>query len=283
VSEFDAMPIKKLPDLPRMPLTSPEIVRVHDRIRFKLDSQEALGEFCWFAREYPRCYRFHFEGAEFRLRSIHSLMSSMSTDLAAMVREAGEANLACAIGDQRARQIYWDFESFLSEVSICLDLLARVVSPAFPTQSPPSFNRLCGWSTRHQMVDAFRREKPLWVQRLKDYRDCFTHYTPVDTIQSVGIRKYSDGWEIRAKLPVNPNVRDILGFRYNRRTEVLRYSLAVYRHLIAFDRRLAEIVRRMYESGVYPVRTRDLFFVGTRAKGLKGAADDSASLRRRSG
>ena len=67
-------PIAALPGLPAMPLRSPAIVRVHDRIRFELDSQDELAEFCWFAREYPRCYRFHFEGAEFRLRSIYALM-----------------------------------------------------------------------------------------------------------------------------------------------------------------------------------------------------------------
>jgi hypothetical protein len=249
-----------------MPLMSPAIVRIHDRIRFELGSQEELGEFCWFAREYPRCYRFHFEGAEFRLRSIYKLMDGVRSDLAATVRSSGDDLFECSVGDARSSQIYWDFESFLSEVSVCLDLLARVVSPAFSLHSPPSFNRLCKSGIDHPLIEAFVHAQQLWVGRLKDYRDCFTHYTPVDTILSVVMRRYSDGWETRAKLPVNPNVRDILGFRFARRVELLRYSLTVYRHLKAFDRELADVVLRAYLDGHYPVRTHDLFFVGSRTR-----------------
>jgi hypothetical protein len=34
-----------------------------------------------------------------------------------------------SVGNERVRQAYWDFASFLSEVSITLDLLARIVGP----------------------------------------------------------------------------------------------------------------------------------------------------------
>jgi hypothetical protein len=167
-------------------------------------------------------------------------------------------------------RVYWDFESFLSEVSIALDLLARVIGPAFREQSPPSFNRLCEWQGSHPLLDLFRRAQQRWVNRLKDYRDCFTHYTPVDTMLMVVLRRYPDRWEVRAKLPTNPNVREILGFRFSRRVELLRYAIRVYRDMVAFDRAVARAISSLYRQKKYPIRKDDLFFVGRRER-----ADDT--------
>src|SRR5207244_2983725 len=144
-----------------------------------------------------------------------------------------------AVSNLEVQRIYWDFESFLSEISMSLDLLARVVSPAFKQESPPSFNRLCKWAAPDPLVNIFRQAQSRWVKRMKDYRDCFTHYTPVDTLLSVGLRRYPDAWEYRAKLPINPNVREIMGFRYNRRTELLRYAIKVRKDMALLDRRVA--------------------------------------------
>jgi hypothetical protein len=66
-----------IPELPPLLPGSPEVVRTFDRIRRMLDDRDEFAEFCWFAREYPRCYRFHFNGAEFRLTSIHTVMSAL--------------------------------------------------------------------------------------------------------------------------------------------------------------------------------------------------------------
>jgi hypothetical protein len=56
------------------------------------------------------------------------------------------------------------------------------------------------------------------------------HYTPIETLLTILVVRYSDGYELRCRLPVNPNVRDILGFRYSRRVELLKYGITVYRH-----------------------------------------------------
>jgi hypothetical protein len=239
---------------------------VHDKIRRELDDVDGFEEFCWFAREYPRCYRFHVEGAEFRLKSVHALMSSLRADLAAGITAQDGDTFEYGQEDIRTAQVYWDFESFLSEVSIALDLLARVIGPAFREESPPSFNRLCKWSGTHPLLDVFRRAQKRWVHRLRDYRDCFTHYTPVDTTLLVVLRRYPDKWEVRAKLPTNPNVRDILGFRYSRRVELLRYTLRVCAELMALDRAVARTVARLYRQRNYPLRRERLFFVGRRER-----------------
>ena len=64
--------ITAIPALPPFRTLSPEVVRVLDRIRFDLDqsSSDEHAEFTWFAREYPRCYRYHLDCADFRLRTI---------------------------------------------------------------------------------------------------------------------------------------------------------------------------------------------------------------------
>jgi hypothetical protein len=103
-----------------------------------------------------------------------------------------------------------------------------------------------------------------WVQRLKDYRDCFVHYTPVDTVLQMMMVLRPDGWELRCKLPTNPNSREILRFRYSRRTELLRYSLDIWRKLMRLDRRIAAEIVRAYKEGEYPARTEHLFFIGAR-------------------
>ena len=254
------------PALPNFSKGSPKVVSFHDKIRADLDFIEGFEEFCWFAREYPRCYRFHFNGGEFRLKSLYGLMDSLRSDLMHRVSESTGDMYECSVGDIRVAQVYWDFEAFLSEVSITLDLLARVVGPAFREESPPSFNKLCKWSGSHPLLDLFRRAQKRWVSRLKDYRDCFTHYTPVDTLLMVAVRRYADKWELRAKLPTNPNVREILGFRFSRRVELLQYALRVHHNMVMFDKAIARMLSRLYREKKYPLRKDHLFFVGRRER-----------------
>jgi hypothetical protein len=252
------------PALPNFSKSSPAVVLLHDKIRADLEFEEGFEEFCWFAREYPRRYRFHFNGAEFRLKSVYNLMDGLRSELMSRVSESTADIFDCGVSNVRVQQVYWDFESFLSEVSIALDLLARVVGPAFSEQSPPSFNKLCKWPRSHPLLDLFKWAQKRWVGRLKDYRDCFTHYTPVDTLLAVGVRKYADGWELRAGLPTNPNVREILGFRFSRRVKLLRYALRVHCNMVRFDQAVARALSRLYRQKKYPARKDNLFFVGRR-------------------
>ena len=245
---------------------SPEVVRVCDKIRRRYGDDESYAEFYWFAREYPRCYRFHMDGARFRLESVHALLSGLFAEITQGLTATSSVGTEHACSNWRVNQVYWDFESFLSETSIALDLLARIIGPAFEIESPPSFSRLCKWPVSHPLVDLFRRAQAQWVSRLKDYRDCFTHYTPVDTLLTVNLTRFPDGWQFRAKLPVNPNVRDILGFRYSRRVDLLRYALSVQRRMLALDRAAARLLWGLSSSGRFPLRKDHLFFVGRRER-----------------
>src|SRR5688500_8453408 len=114
-----------VPSLPKIrEYASPQVVLVMDQIRRDLDDKPGFEEFCWFAREYPRCYRFHFNGATFRLRTMHKNLSAIHQEL---VKSASNRENAFEIStnDPRVDQLYWDFESYLSEISVALDLLAR--------------------------------------------------------------------------------------------------------------------------------------------------------------
>lgn len=240
-----------------------------DRIRFRLDQihqdSHDYSEFTWFAREYPRCYRYHLDCAEHRLRGIRRHFEDIHNELAPRVAESPTL-FGIASSNHQVQRIYWDFESFLSEVNIALDLLARVAGTAYRDQMPTSFNRFCKKTGNDGLLRIMKRAQTMWVRRLKDYRDCFTHFTPVDTLLSVGLVQYSDGFHIRAKLPVNPNVREILGFRFSRRTEVLRYCFTVWRRMTALDRATATWIARAFRQGEYPKRTSRLFFLGRRTR-----------------
>lgn len=265
MSQRDCRFIHPVPGLPRLIDNSPEIVRVLNIIRQELDDKDAekYGEFCWFAREYPRCYRYHLECADFRLRTIHELYIDVHTDLSKLL---SPDSYETAIADRRAQQIYWDFESFLSEINIALDLLARVVGPAFETQMPINFNGLCKKQNSNSILQKMQSARRRWGLKLKDYRDCFVHYTPVDTMLSVSLVQRSDGFHIRGKLPSNPNIRDILGFRFSKRVELLKYACTVYKHLTALDRAVAKEILRAYRRNEYPMRLTNLFFIGGRER-----------------
>jgi hypothetical protein len=270
------MKIKSLKALPPFRILSPEVVRVLDRIRLEIDEKDTNqnnAEFSWFVREYPRCYRYHLDCADFRLKTIWNLYREIHSNLS---RESGDENesddakegilVQIAVSDERVQRIYWDFESFLSEINIALDLLARVAGTAFVDEMPVSFNRFCKKDGNRGLLGIFKKAQTRWVRRLKDYRDCFIHYTPIDTLLSVSLFRRGDAFEIRGKLPVNPNVREILGFRFSRRVELLRYACAVHRNMTAFDRAVAANIDHAFGAGEYPKRVSNLFFVGKRER-----------------
>ncbi len=255
------LPIPRLPA--RDPLRSPEVVRLFDVIRRDLQQHESFAEFNWFAREYPRYYRHHLDCASFRVRSIHRRYELAHAWFMKHV-EGGAKWLEMTLGNEASIANYWDFESMLYALGSALDLLARIVGTAYTAQLPPSFSKLCRRADLSGPVATLRRAKIAWVDRMKDYRDCFVHYTPVDTILSVRATRYPDGVEVGSKLPVNPNARESLDFRYRRRPELFRYAIYLMSRMWALDRRIARELRVLYATGEYPKRFEGLHGVGRR-------------------
>lgn len=257
----------KLIELPEFRKLSPDVVRICDKIRFELgkkDDTDEYGEFCWFAREYPRCYRYHLDCAEYRLQTIYDRYKKVKDEFEKRIDEQDDS-YGFAVSSKEVITIYWDFESFLSSINSALDILARVVGVAYPEQTPPSFNKICK-KEYNGLVDILRLAQKNWVSQMKDYRDCFIHYTPVDTQLLIAAEFYKDRWEIRCKLPINPNVRDIHGFKYSRRVELLKYSISTYKHMVALDKSIAREIKRLYKKNEFPKRKKSLFFLGIRSK-----------------
>lgn len=262
--------VKPIPMMPPLrAFSSPEIVKVMDQIRRRMDETDArngsdkYSEFTWFARQYPRCYRYHLDCADFRLSTIYDLYREIHSHLARGVTQ-NPSTFELAIKDRRVERVYWDFESFLSEINIALDLMARIGGTAFQDEMPLSFNRFCKKDGDTGLLRVMKNAQRRWVRRLKDYRDCFVHYTPVDDMAMISLVQYGDGFEICGKLPVNPNVREMLGFRFSRRTELFRYACSTRRHMTALDRAVAKEIAKALARGEYPKRTSNLFFVGGR-------------------
>lgn len=213
---------------------SVQIVRVFDRIRREMEDRYddgSYGEFCWFAREYPRIFRHHVDHAAYRLMTIRRRYARAFKELKAAVERAnasGHDLFETSFDNRLSWAIYWDSEAYLAAVNCSLNALARVVGTAYEEQTPLSFNGLCKKGHLAGIVDLLRSAQMDWVGLLKDYRDCFTHYTPVDAVLVVTMRLYANGWETRCCLPTNPNSREILDFRYARRRELLRYALFLF-------------------------------------------------------
>ncbi|MDO8532587.1 MAG: hypothetical protein Q7T26_10580 [Dehalococcoidia bacterium] len=267
----DVSIVKPVPKLPSFRLFSPEVVRVLDRIRFHLHNVSALNqgykyaEFFWFAREYPRCYRYHLDCADFRLRTISDLYQEIRAELTPTIRRSQSCG-GVSVSNEKVQRVYWDFESFLSEINIALDLLARVAGTAYKEEMPANFNRFCKKEGDAGPLGVMQKAQLRWVNKLKNYRDCFVHYTPVDTLLTISLVRCADGFEVRGKLPINPNVRDILGFRFSRRVELFRYACAVQRNMAALDKAVAKEIARAFARGEYPRRITNLFFVGRRER-----------------
>lgn len=76
-----------------------------DTIWRELEGKDAdkYGEFCRFAREYPRCYRYPLECADFRLRTIHNLCKSAHKELSTM-QEPKFESFEVSIGNVRVQR-----------------------------------------------------------------------------------------------------------------------------------------------------------------------------------
>jgi hypothetical protein len=258
--------VLSLPPKPKFSKGSPELVRVLDLIRNTLDDDEH-GEFYWFAREYPRIYRYHLNHAKYRLELIYDKYEKFRSTVVQKIKNGEVEENSFSFGESAdfAYQIYWDFESYLSAINTAIDVLTRIVGTAYKEQLPPSFNKVCRKENLGGVILILQEAKQKWVSRLKDYRDCFVHYTPVDNLVFIESRLYSAGWEIRCKLPANPNTRDIMRFRFSRRNELLRYSLSVWKLMLKLDKDVASHILAEFNVGQYPQKTHGLFTTGVRS------------------
>lgn len=263
--------MKPLAPLPQY--TAPDfsaLVRVFDDIRFgPLDNDERYAEFCWFVREFPRIYRHHLDHAKYRLQEIlkafghhHSEAGKELASLCDPDNFIGSSRMARSCVKHSTFVMYWDFECFLQAVGTALDIVARIAGTAFAEQTSPNFNKFCRKAPESGLRKIFVAAQARWVRKMKAYRDCFTHFTSVDTILAVELTEYQDVWELRAKLPTNPEAREILRFRYRRGVEMTRFTIQTLKNLVAFDRTVAREILRLYRRGEYPKKRMGLFQLG---------------------
>ncbi len=214
--------------------------------------------------EYARVFRYHLGHAEHRLSDIYATYERYHARYSEQVRGFGSTSES-KVFDSDVEVLYWDFEAFLSATSCALDIVARILTTGFASPVPVSFNKFIK-KADGPFRDILVRANQEWVARFKDYRDCFVHYTPIDRLPMIGVTRYMDGFELRCRLPTNPNKRENVHFRYNRRTELLRYSLHVHRKLRKLDADIAETIARLHAAGLFPVRTTNLFGVSIRQR-----------------
>ncbi|MCG8320399.1 MAG: hypothetical protein MI921_12915 [Cytophagales bacterium] len=256
------------PIIPDFKLESPEVVKVLDSIRYEIkkEGNEYL-EFYWFAREYPRFYRYHIDNIKFRLRSISDLYELHKAEF---VENNSSKDLKdcfeLSASTIHSFQIYWDFEALLGALNAFLDLMARISGVAYEQQTPVSLNKISSKKELTGLVDIFRESKEKWINRLKDYRDCFVHYTPVDNRVYVTLIRQTDYWKMWCKIPVSPNIREVDGFEFSVDLDLLKYSIELYENLLALDREVATTIEELYKLGEFPKRINNLFYIGQRQR-----------------
>lgn len=255
--------LKPLPGCPNLLSGSPAVVRVLDTIRGQLDL-EKYAEFYWFAREYPRIYRYHLSNAEYRLMCIYKRYGEFHAQFSKDLDVEGPDVYQKKISNRSAYIIYWDFEAFLNAIGSALDVLAKILTTVHTHHDALTFKALADkeWPEKYTLI--LRQAERRWIKRLRDYRNCFVHETSVDTMLSCSCSRYSKEWQVRCKLPKNPNSRDILEFRWSRRYDVLGYIFSLWRHLKSLDKKIALQIQRDYEAGNYPIRVEHLFPSGRR-------------------
>lgn len=257
-----------LPALPEFDLDFPKLVPTLDKIRFDIENKsDDFFEFYWFAREFPRFYRYHIENIEFRLKTIYKLYEHhMEEFLKNDDFEERKGLLEMSTSTEFSSRIYWDFEALLGATNSALDILARIIGIAYDSQTPVSLNKLSKKNDLSGIVELLRIAQIQWVNKLKDYRDCFVHYTPVDSRVYVIIYKLNKNWKMWCRIPTNPNLRVAEGFKFSKRVDLLRYSISVYRNLVKLDEQVSDKIEELYQNNQFPKRTENLFFIGQRVR-----------------
>lgn len=147
-----------------------------------------------------------------------------------------------------------------------MDILARIAGIAYTEQTPVSLTKISKKKELSGIVDLFRVAQIEWINDMKDYRDCFVHYTPVDSQVYVTIYRLKKNWKMWCKIPTNPNVRSGDSFIFSKRRDLLRYSITVYENLMKLDLLIAKRIEQLYESGEFPKRINNLFNIGQRGR-----------------
>lgn len=257
----------KISQNPIFKKSSPKIVLTYDKMRFELEKVDAEkhAEFYWYAREFPRYFRYHFDNIEYRLTKIHTLYSLHLEEFNEKYDDENTKNCyEIRISNPYTFQIYWEFEALLNAISTALDILARISGLEFIEQTPVSLNNLAKKKDLFGVVEILRKAKLDWIDEMKNLRDCFVHYSPVDSRPYITFYRTATMWKVWGKLPTNPNIRVADAFEYSKKLDLLKYSIKLYEKLNLLDNDISTYIESLYKEGHFPKRIENLFFIGRR-------------------
>jgi hypothetical protein len=241
------------------------IVKKLDGIRFDIEEKgDEYFEFYWFAREYPRFYKYHIDNIKFRLNTIKNLYEFHQKEFLKIKKS--DAIYEMSVSVAKSPQIYWEFEAFLNAISAALDVVSRISGLAYAEQTPISLNKITKKKELIGIVDVLRKAKTDWIDEMKDYRDCFVHYTPVDSKVYVTVYKSTKSWKMWCKIPTNPNIRNAEKFKFSKKRDLLSYSNNIFKRIIKLDKQIANTISELYSHQEYPKRIDNLFNIGQRSR-----------------
>jgi hypothetical protein len=257
--------LTSLPNLPVLKRESPKILKAMQKAYqdpWWPESDE--DEFYWFSREYGRVLRHHFWNMDYRLQRIHCLYVSAHERASKDLEDAPPEQFGYSFSDQSCLVTHWEFEGFLNAAGAALDVIARLVGPAYTENTPPSFSKLCKKTHLTGYADDLRDAEERWVKKMKSYRDCFVHYTPSDTLLKFSTTFRGDKSYLIFQIPVNPDSRDITMFRWSINKDLLRTAIDFRKKIHSLDKKIGIRMTNDHSNSLFPLRCGHLLRIGRR-------------------
>jgi len=179
-------------------------------------------------------YFFHSEHAEFRLKGIYNKYQLAHACYSDVVDDLDEREFASEELKGLGEAILWDFQAFLSSLTTAVDLLHELTESLNSNRHVRAL-RAEVENLDHNPMQIFSKADKRWIRKLKKYCLSAQRYPLFDQDEKIGVARHSDGWELRIKLPTNPESAGSGDLRFSRRNEVLRFALNMFKCWRALD------------------------------------------------
>lgn len=145
-------------------------------------------------------------------------------------------------GNVAGDRVYFEFDAFIASARRVYEHLRRVLWKKFSGRgdAPSTFAKL----TRKVDFPPRLQESltSSWLdhgQRIKDYRDCISHFVPLDPgLRTSWLEPIGERWGMTVRIPSNPDAKSRRSFSFDNGPDALSYAYETLVHLTE----LSEIV-----------------------------------------
>lgn len=145
--------------------------------------------------------------------------------------------------------LYFEFDSLLSKARRSLDRLGTIAWMHYPPPKgralPNSFKDQLRDLRTSMPSEVFQKLDSFWQssgRKLKDYRDCAHHFTPLDVLgcSATVKRGTHSAFTVHAPIPDNPSARSRKAFVYKQELDALTYGWETANEVLGLYQALAD-------------------------------------------